>query len=136
MYYRVTKINFDADRFDEIVAWGETKRAAIEGIKGLGHVDVFRSEPGEGMIVTAYESEAAYTAASETVTAVLGEMAQFMTATPHTHSGTWTSPSVDELTGTQASPYRDPHHWGPPLRPIRLAHMCRYAPVVFIDAVI
>lgn len=88
MFYRVTKINFDADRFDEIVAWRETKRAVIEDIKGLWHIDVFRSEPGEGMIVAAYESEAAFTAASETVTAVLGDMVQFMTSTPHTHSGT------------------------------------------------
>ncbi len=88
MFYRVTKINFDADRFDEIVAWRETKRAAIEDIKGLWHIDVFRSEPGEGMIVAAYEDEAAFTAASETVTAVLGDMGQFMTSPPHTHSGT------------------------------------------------
>ncbi len=88
MYYRVTKINFDADRFDEIVAWGETKRAAIEGIERLWHVDVFRSERGEGMIVAAYESEAAFTAVSETVTALLGDTAQFMTSTPHVHAGT------------------------------------------------
>jgi heme-degrading monooxygenase HmoA len=87
MFYRVTKYNFEDDRFDELLAWGETVRESIEGIDGLRHVDVFRSAPGEGMIVATYESEAAFTAASETVTAVLGDMAQFMTSPPHTHSG-------------------------------------------------
>ncbi len=88
MFYRVTKYNFEDDRFDELLAWGETVRSSIEGIDGLSYVDVFRSEPGEGMIVAAYEDEAAFNAASETVTAVLGDMAQFMTSPPHTHSGT------------------------------------------------
>jgi len=88
MFYRVTKINFDDERFDEIIAWGETMRASIEGIHGLWHVDTFRSAPGEGMIVAAYENEAAFTTASETVTAVLSDMAQFLTSSPHTHSGT------------------------------------------------
>ena len=88
MFYRVTKFEFEDERFDEILAWGETARASIEGIDGLRHVDVFRSAPGEGMIVAAYDDEATYTAASETVMSVLGEMGQFMTSPPHTHSGT------------------------------------------------
>jgi hypothetical protein len=88
VFYRVTKYNFEDERFDELLAWGETVRASIEGIEGLQHVDVFRSAPGEGMIVAAYDSEGAFTAASETVTAVLSDMGQFMTSPPHTHSGT------------------------------------------------
>ena len=88
MFYRVTKYSFEDERYDEILAWSETVRVSIEGIDGLQHVDVFRSAPGEGMIVAAYDSEAAFTAASETVTAVLGEMGQFMTSPPHTYSGT------------------------------------------------
>jgi len=88
MFYRVTKYNFDDARFDEILAWGETARAKIEGIDGILHVDSYRSAPGEGMIVAAYESEDAFNAASETVNSVLGDMGQFMTGAPHTHSGT------------------------------------------------
>jgi len=88
MFYRVTKYNFEEERFDEQLAWGESVRGTIEGIVGLEHVDVFRSAPGEGMIVAAYVDEAAFDAASETVTAVLGEMGKFMTRPPHTHSGT------------------------------------------------
>ena len=88
MFYRVTKYDFEDGRFEEILAWGETVRATIEGIDGILFVDSFRSAPGEGMIVAAYESEAAFTAASETVMSVLGDMGQFMTSPPHTHSGT------------------------------------------------
>lgn len=88
MFYRVTKFNFDEDRFDEILAWGESVRDKIESIAGLLHVDVFRSGPNEGMIVASYENEAAFQSASSTVMAVLGDMGQFMTSSPHTHAGT------------------------------------------------
>ncbi len=88
MFYRVTKYNFDEERFDELLAWGETVRAQVEGIDGMRHADMFRSAPGEGMIVAVYNDEASYTAAADTVAEVLGGMAQFMTSPPHTHSGT------------------------------------------------
>ena len=88
MFYRVTKYNFDDERYSEILAWGETVRAKIEGIGGIVYVDTYRSGPGEGMIVAAYESEEAFNASTETVSAVLGDMGQFMTGAPHTHSGT------------------------------------------------
>jgi heme-degrading monooxygenase HmoA len=88
MFYRVTKYNFDEDRFDEQMAWAETVRESIESIAGFHHAHVFRSAPGEAMIVAAYEDEASFEAASETVMAVLAGMAEFMTSEPHTHSGT------------------------------------------------
>lgn len=87
MFYRVTKYNFADERFPEILAWGESVRAKIEAIAGLRHVDVYRSAPGEGMIVASYESENAFNAASDTVTSVLGEMGQFMNGAPQTHAG-------------------------------------------------
>ncbi len=104
MFTRVTKYNFEDERFDEILAWGETVRASIEGINGLRHVDVFRSAPGEGMIVAVYQDEAAFTAASETVTTVLGEMGQFMTHRRTLILGPWISRSPDEPTGNQFTP--------------------------------
>jgi hypothetical protein len=88
MFYRVTKYNFDDERYDDILAWGETVRAKIEGIDGMLYVDAYRSAPGEGMIVAAYESENAFSAASATVSEVLSGMGQFMSGAPHTHSGT------------------------------------------------
>jgi hypothetical protein len=72
----------------QLLAWGETVRAQIEGIDGMLHADMYRSAPAEGMIVAAYEYEASYDAAADTVVEVLGGMAQFMTSPPHTHAGT------------------------------------------------
>lgn len=88
MFYRVTKYNFDDARFGEILAWGESVRASIESIDGMLYVDTYRSAPGEGVIVAAYVSEDAFNAAAGTVSSVLGDMGQFMTGAPHTHSGT------------------------------------------------
>ena len=88
MFYRVTTYNFDEDRYDEGLAWGESVRATIEGIDGLLHVDGFVSAPGEGVIVAAYENEEAFNAVSETVMSVFADMGQFMTSAPHTYSGT------------------------------------------------
>ena len=42
----------------------------------------------EGMIVAAYDDEDKFSAASDTITSILGDMAQFMTSAPHTHAGT------------------------------------------------
>lgn len=88
MFYRVTEYNFDADRFEDVLAWGESVRSQIEAISGMIHVDTYRSEPGKGIIVAAYESEDAYQAAADTVASILGDMGQFMTSPPTTHSGT------------------------------------------------
>ena len=45
------------------------------------------------MVVAAYDSEEAFDAVSETVTAMLGELGQFLTSPPMTSSGTvdWTT---------------------------------------------
>ena len=88
MYCRVTTCKFEDDRFDEILAWGETVRASIEGVDGFQHADVFRSAPGEGIIVAVYEDEYAFVTAAGAVSSVFGEMGQFLISPPQTHSGT------------------------------------------------
>ena len=93
MFYRVTRYEYPAERYDDILAWAETKTDILRGIDGLQSVDTFVPGPGEGMIVAAYDSEEAFDAVSETVTAMLGELGQFMTSSPMTSSGTvdWTT---------------------------------------------
>ena len=88
MFYRATKHNFDQDRYDDILAWGETVRSTIEGIDGLLFVDTFVSAPGEGFIVGGWESEEAFNTASEAIASVFADMAQFLTSEPHTYTGT------------------------------------------------
>ncbi len=88
MFYRVTQHNFDPERYEEILTWGETVRATIEGIDGLLFVDTFVSAPGEGFIVAAWESEEAFNTASETIASVFADMGRFLTSEPHTYTGT------------------------------------------------
>ena len=93
MFYRVTSYEFPPGREGDIAAWVDTKTEKIRGIEGLIAVDVFNAAPGRGVIVAAYEDEENYEAASPVVTAVLGELAQFLTGAPATMSGVpfWTT---------------------------------------------
>ncbi len=95
MFYRVTRYEYPEERYDEILAWADTKKDQLRAINGLQSVDTFRSGPGEALIVAAYDSEDDFNAAADTVMAVLGELAEFMTSAPMTSSGTvdWTTRS-------------------------------------------
>ena len=95
MFYRVTRYEYPEERYDEILAWANTKTDQLRAINGLQSVDTFQSGPGEALIVAAYDSEDDYNAVADTVMAMLGEMAQFMTSAPMTSSGTvdWTTRS-------------------------------------------
>ncbi len=95
MFYRVTRYEYPEERYDEILAWANTKTDQLRAIAGLQSVDTFSSGPGEAMIVAAYDSEDDFNAAADTVMALLGEMAGFMTSAPMTSSGTvdWTTRS-------------------------------------------
>ena len=95
MFYRVTKYDFAPERYDEILAWADSNADKIRSIDGLIAVDTFIAGEGDAMIVASYESEAAFTAGSETVARILGDMGQFMTSAPMTSSGTvdWTTRS-------------------------------------------
>ncbi len=88
MFYRMTRIHFDEGRFDDLVNWAESVRQRVEAIDGFMFADLVRTGEGEGMVVAAYDSEADYQAAADTVAEVLGEMGSFLTSAPHTHAGT------------------------------------------------
>lgn len=87
MFYRFTRIHFDDDRYGQLLDWAETVRDDVEAIEGFEFADLCRSGEGEGMIIAAYRSEADFDAASEVVAGVMGSMAQYLTAPPHTHAG-------------------------------------------------
>ena len=93
MFYRVTQYQFPEGREGDIAAWADTKTEVVRGIEGLIGVDVFNAAPGQGVIVAAYENEDAFQAGSETVSKVLGDLAQFLSGPPETKSGVpfWTS---------------------------------------------
>jgi hypothetical protein len=88
MFYRMTRLHFEEDRFDDLISLSESMRDRVEAIGGLKFADFAKTGEGEGMIIAAYEDESDYHAASGEVTAVLGEMATYLTSTPHGHEGT------------------------------------------------
>ena len=88
MFYRFTRIHFEDDRYNDLLGWAETVRNRVEAIEGFEFAELCRSGEGEGMIIAAYTSEADFDAAADVVADVMGGIAQFLTAPPHTHAGT------------------------------------------------
>ena len=88
MYYRVTTYCVDPARRDEAFALADTKRDELRGITGLQWIHVCDTDDVGGvMIVARYDSAEAADSASEQVTGILGEMAQFMTSAPEVTAG-------------------------------------------------
>ena len=87
MFYRMSRLHFDDDRFGELIAWAESVKPGAQEITGLVFADIARTGPGEGMILAAYESEEDYESARATVAALFEEMAPYLRDRPHTHAG-------------------------------------------------
>ena len=88
MFYRMTRLHFDESRFAELTAWAETIRPRVEAVDGFLFADLVQTGEGSGMVIAAYSSESAFSAASDTVAEVMGEMSEYLTSAPHTHAGT------------------------------------------------
>jgi hypothetical protein len=67
VFYRMSRLHFDADRFDELLAWAESVKPRVEEIDGLVFADIARTGSGEGMILAGYERESDFVAARDTV---------------------------------------------------------------------
>jgi hypothetical protein len=88
MYYRMTRLHWSEDRFDDLLSLMESLRDRVEAINGLIFVELAKTGEGEGMIIAGYESEADYQIASGEVASILGELTGLLTSTPHGHEGT------------------------------------------------
>lgn len=88
MFYRMSRLHFDDDRFADLVSWAGSVRPRVQEITGLVFADIARTGPGEGMILAGYDSEEDYESARSTVAALFEEMAPYLTDRPHTHAGT------------------------------------------------
>ena len=87
MFYRMSRLHFDDERFDELLVWAESAKPRVQQISGLVFADIARTGFGEGMILAGYQSESDFEAAQETVMGLFDEMAQYLTDRPHTHAG-------------------------------------------------
>ena len=90
MYYRITKMTWDASRRDEFYAYADGVR---DQLKALNAQAIFAVEVGEGSSFTigAYNSKEDADKAALQVKEILGGMSQFMTAPPEASEGevTW-----------------------------------------------
>jgi heme-degrading monooxygenase HmoA len=88
MFYRMTRLHWSADRYDDVVSMAESMRSRVEAISGLMFAELATTGEGEGMIIAAYQSEADYQAASAEVESILGQLGRLLTSKPHGHQGT------------------------------------------------
>ena len=88
MYYRMTRLHWSEDHYNDVMSLAESMRDRVEAIGGLMFAELAKTGEGEGMIIAAYQSEADYQAASGEVASILGELTRLLTSTPHGHEGT------------------------------------------------
>ena len=87
MSFRVTEINFDPSRREELLGYCDGQRENIRAVNGIETVDVIEVGEGQSVIIARYDSEDSAVAATETVQEILGGMAEFMTAQPNRKGG-------------------------------------------------
>jgi hypothetical protein len=51
VYYRMTRLHWDEERFDDLVEWAATVRNRIESLDGLLFADLVRTGAGQGMVM-------------------------------------------------------------------------------------
>ena len=57
MYYRINRVSFDADNFDEIMAAIEGKRKLLESFEGLQSSRIVRVSDTEAITIAKYDTE-------------------------------------------------------------------------------
>ncbi|HEU4915921.1 MAG TPA: hypothetical protein VFV13_05100 [Acidimicrobiia bacterium] len=87
MFYRMTRIHFAEDRFEEFVESAASLRDRVERIAGLRFADLIRTGEGEGMIISSYHDSLAFQASARAEAGVLDELAALLTSKPHGHEG-------------------------------------------------
>lgn len=83
MFYRMTRLHFAEDRFDDLVELATSLRDRVEGIAGLRFADLIRTGEGEGMIISSYRDGLAFEASARAETGVLDDLADLLKSTPH-----------------------------------------------------
>ena len=87
MSFRVTEINFDPSRREELLGYCDGQRENIRAVNGIETVDVIEVGEGQSVIIARYDSEESAVAATETVQGILSGMAELMTAPPNRRGG-------------------------------------------------
>ena len=87
MHYRITKVNHEQGKRDDIIAYLKTKNEDINSIEGLQSVRMIEISETESIAISKYENEQQLTMAEEKFKEIMGGMMPFMTAPPEENNG-------------------------------------------------
>ena len=87
MHYRITKVQHEPGKRDDIVAYLKTKDEDVRSIEGLQSVRMIEISETESIAISKYENEQQLTMAEEKFKEIMGGMMPFMTAPPEGNNG-------------------------------------------------
>ena len=87
MHYRITKVNHEQGKRDDIIAYLKTKHEDIYSIEGLQSVRMISISETESIALSKYENEQQLTMADEKFKEIMGGMIPFMTGPPEVSNG-------------------------------------------------
>ena len=87
MHYRITKVQHEQGKRDDIVAYLKTKDEDVRSIEGLQSVRMIEISETESIAISKYENEQQLTMAEEKFEEIMGGMMPFMTAPPEVNNG-------------------------------------------------
>ena len=87
MHYRITKVQHEPGKRDDIVAYLKTKDEDVRSIEGLQSVRMIEISETESVAISKYENEQQLTMAEEKFKEIMVGMMPFMTAPPEVNNG-------------------------------------------------
>ena len=87
MHYRITKVQHEPGKRDDIVAYLKTKDEDVMSIEGLQSVRMIALSETESIAISKYENEQQLKMAEEKFKEIMGGMMPFMTAPPEVNNG-------------------------------------------------
>ena len=87
MHYRITKVQHEPGKRDDIVAYLKTKDEDVKSIEGLQSVRMIEISETESIAISKYENEQQLKMAEQKFKEIMGGMMPFMTAPPEVNNG-------------------------------------------------
>ena len=87
MHYRITKVQHEPGKRDDIVAYLKTKDEDVRSFEGSQSVRMIEISETESIAISKYENEQQLTMAEEKFKEIMGGMMPFMTAPPEVNNG-------------------------------------------------
>ena len=87
MHYRITKVQHEPGKRDDIVAYLKTKDEDVMSIEGLQSVRMIEINENESIAISKYENKQQLEMAEEKFKEIMVGMMPFMTAPPEVNNG-------------------------------------------------